>query len=508
MRGTGGRPLPSRMRILHFTHSPPEHIPPPPLSEDQVVAGPMTPDAEVDGQVRGIRTEPGTFDASEVAARLGGRWRPDLVVVRVDAFGGCRPRNLGAFPCPAVLVVGDTHHAPEPEALAGNPEWADDRFMLRYALSHPFAAVCLDYTRQHAHFLIEAGAPRVHWLPGFNVARMPARAEGSWRYPFSLVGQVGPYHPRRTAVARSLVDAGLPLSKGEAPRDETRRIHASSQLNLNCSLNGDLNLRVLEVMQTGAALLTDRLAPEAGLDVLFEPGTHFESYRDPSEAVAVARALLADPARCRSIGAAGRAHYEATVSPEVMGRHLLALARGERIPELFDARQDGRTRLLDGTETLESVRPRVDAYALVQRLHLLNERLTLLATPAVDARMLADLVDLPRLELHRYAAPGWAGADALHARTDAMLARAGLSGRIAAPSTSAAPPPDLLLAAAADAESGAIRPLLDRHPDAKAVFLGGIDAATATALKVEPVPRLAGLWQRTARTAVRTFKRR
>jgi hypothetical protein len=89
-----------------------------------------------------------------------------------------------------------------------------------------------------------------------------------------------------------------------------------------------------------------------------------------------------------------------------------------------------------------------------------------------------------------------------------MLARAGLSGRIAAPSTSAAPPPDLLLAAAADAESGAIRPLLDRHPDAKAVFLGGIDAATATALKVEPVPRLAGLWQRTARTAVRTFKRR
>ena len=148
MRGTGGRPLPSRMRILHFTHSPPEHIPPPPLSEDQVVAGPMTPDAEVDGQVRGIRTEPGTFDASEVAARLGGRWRPDLVVVRVDAFGGCRPRNLGAFPCPAVLVVGDTHHAPEPEALAGKPDWADDRFMLRYALSHPFAAVCLDYSSQ------------------------------------------------------------------------------------------------------------------------------------------------------------------------------------------------------------------------------------------------------------------------------------------------------------------------------------------------------------------------
>ena len=73
---------------------------------------------------------------------------------------------------------------------------------------------------------------------------------------------------------------------------------------------------------------------------------------------------------------------------------------------------------------------------------------------------------------------------------------------------SAAPPPDLLLASAADAASGTIRPLLDRHPDAKAVFLGGIDAATATALKVEPVPRLEGLWQRTARKAVRTFKRR
>lgn len=496
------------MRILHFTHSPPGHIPPPPISDDQVVAGPMTPDEEAEGRIRGIRTEGGTFDASAVADRLGSGWRPDLVVVRVDAFGGCRPRNLDAFRCPAVLLVGDTHHAPEPEALEGKPDWADDRFMVRYALSHAFTATCLDYTRQHAHFFVEAGVPRVHWLPGINVARMPDRSTGAFERTFSLVGQTGPFHPRRTAVARSLVESGLPLVTGNAPRSETRGIHASSQLNLNCSLNGDFNLRVLEVMQTGAALLTDRLAPEAGLDLLLQTGTHYEAYRDPAEAVALARTLLADPGRCRAMGAAGRARYEEMVSPEAMAGHLLALARGEEIPEIFAARQDPRTRLLDGTEKLDSLQPRLEAYATLQRLHLLNERLTALAAPSVDARMLADLVDLPRLEVRRHRAPVAPGADGPAERTDDLLARAGLLERIPANPPSSLLKPDLLLATPSDAATGAIRPLLDRHPDAKVLFVGGIDAAAASALRLEAVPRLEGLWQRTARTAVRTFKRR
>jgi hypothetical protein len=493
----------SRMRILHFTHSPPHYIPPPVLSPDQVVAGPATPDAEADGVARGIRTAAGAFDAASVAERLGGRWRPDLVVVRADSFAGHRPRNRACFACPVVLLVGDTHHAPP----AAEPP--DDPMMLDYARSEPFEAVCLDYTRQHAHFFVEAGLPRVCWLPGINVERMPFRAcDDPFELRFSMAGQIGPRHPRRTTLVDSLRKAGLPLSRGEAPRQETRRIHATSQLNLNCSLNGDLNLRVLEVMQVGGALLTDRLSPEAGLGLLFEEGTHHLAYGDLEEAASMARDLLADEPRCRAMGAAGRAHYEATLSPEAMARQLLSIARGDPVPSLLDARQDARTRLVDGPEGPERLAQRVDAYWTIQAAHLRNERLTLLATPSVDGRMLADLVDLPRLRLLRHVDAAWPGAAPAMARTDAQLGKAGLLDRVLRRDVPAGPPPDLLLAAAEDARSGAAGALLDRYGSTKVVFVGGVGAADAGRLRIEPVPGAPGLWHRAPRRSVRTFKRR
>src|SRR5882762_6466257 len=52
------------------------------------------------------------------------------------------------------------------------PHRASDRNLLDYVLSEPFAAVIFDYTRQHAHFFVEAGLRNVYWLPGFNVRRI------------------------------------------------------------------------------------------------------------------------------------------------------------------------------------------------------------------------------------------------------------------------------------------------------------------------------------------------
>lgn len=485
----------SAMRVLHFTHGTPSYIPPPRLSSDEVIVGPQWPDEKVDGRIRGIRSPRGSFDASEVLPRLGDTWRPDLVVVRVDCTRACLPRNLSAFACPAVLLVGDTHHS-FTGIRHGTMLCTHSGMNIRYALSERFEAVCLDYTRQHAHFFVEAGLPRVHWLPGVNVARVPTRRAQSFSHRLTHVGQLGTFHVRRTAIMDALRRAGVPLLATQASASEARQLHATSQLNINCSLNGDLNLRVFEVMQAGSALLTDRLAPEAGLELLLQHGAHLHAYGSADEAVSLARELLADEARCRSLGAAGQARYEELLAPETMARHLLTLARGGDLPPLFSARGDMRTRLIDDASCLDDVMMRVGAYETLQMLHLLSERLSVLATPSVSAKALADLADLPRLRAFRLRGEGWGQGTSRQAHTDALLHRAGVADRMPMLDANDHRSFDVLLVSAADTYEHAIHQLLDRYHSAVILVLGEVSAAHASAMRIEPVPTFPGLWQR------------
>jgi hypothetical protein len=485
------------MRILHFTQSPPDYIPPPPLAADQVVAGPRYPDRVHDGRLVSINTPLGAIDAAAVMERLPMSWRPDLVVVRTDATAECRPANLQALKCPALLVVGDTHH--RVGAISG---------VIEYATSERFAAVCLDYTRQHAHFLLEAGLGEVVWLPGLNVARSPERCGSAFDRRFTMIGSVHYFHVRRGGVCRGLLQAGLPLQVLQATNQDSRRLHAASQLSLNCSLNGDLNLRVLEVLQVGGALLTDRLAPEAGLDLLAEDGVHLCTYGSTPEAVQAARELLKDPDRCTALGSAGQAHYERTVAPETMAAHLLAMVNGAMPPDMFHVRHDPRTRLIDPSGDRADLMRRVAAYEAVQLLHLRKEQLTLLAAPSVPARMLADLVDLPRLRVLREQGQGWPHVEALARRATDMLQQAGLESR--APVMDPADPAkvDVILFQASDAGLEHLRAMLARHPNATVVPVGPVDAAVMGTLGLQPDPDTAGVWTRPPRKPPAGSRRR
>src|SRR5690348_12903500 len=81
-------------------------------------------------------------------------------------------------------------------------------------------------------------------------------------------------------------------------------------MGLNCSLNGDLNLRVLEIASSGATLLTDRLAEESGLGLLLKDGKEMLVYGSSEELLERAKDAVARPAKTKEIGAAGARWFD------------------------------------------------------------------------------------------------------------------------------------------------------------------------------------------------------
>lgn len=381
-----GRSDATIVKILHSTHSTPDFIPPPPLDPQQVICGPMYPDRREGDRVLSIKTPLGDYDIAEVVARMPVEQRPDFVVVRADAGRANLPRNIAGLPCPAVVVVGDTHHQRSPITQ-----------LLTYVLSEPYQAVILDYTRQHAHFFIEAGLGRVYWLPGFNVERIAVRPTPT-DIPMSFVGGVDRVHPRRLAVVEALQRAGLPLQLGRAPRTVARTIHARTRINLNCSLNGDLNLRVLEVLASGGFLLTDRLGIESGFDTLFADGQHLVLYDGIEDCIEKARRFLRDAMSTAALARAGHAAFEAMLAPERIRADFFALCDAGRVRPEFEIGSDRRgalPRVHDRTALMR----RIATYEVLQAIQLAQEKPAVLATPAVDPYLLSDAADLVRVEL-------------------------------------------------------------------------------------------------------------
>jgi hypothetical protein len=406
-----GRSKATIVKILQSTHSTPDFIPPPPLEPYQVICGPMYPDRREAGRVLSIKTALGDYDIAEVVSRLPPEQRPELVVVRADTSRANLPRNIAGLPCPAVLVVGDTHHQRSPITT-----------LLTYAMSEPYQAVILDYTRQHAHFFLEAGLDRVFWLPGFNIERM-ALAPAPVDIPMSFVGGVDRVHPRRLAVVEALQRAGLPLQVGRAPRAVARAIHARTRINLNCSLNGDLNLRALEVLASGGFLLTDRLGIESGFDTLFADGRHLVAYDDIEDCIEKSRRYLRDALSAAAIARAGHAAYETLLAPERIRSDFFALCESGVVRSEFEIGTDRRCGLPRVHENAALMR-RIATYEVLQALQLAQETPAVLATPAADPYLLSDAADLVRVELAVDAIDDDGG------KLDAFLMRAGVASRV------------------------------------------------------------------------------
>ena len=338
----------------------------------------------------------GEYDAAAYVKSLPAPWNnPSLVFIFYDTGGNSSARNLAGLKCPKVLLAGDTHHICHP----GHRPLGD---LIDYCRSEIFDLVLLDYNRQHGHFFLEAGL-NAAWLPCFSLTPFEHPCDTPKKFDVTFIGGLG-CHPYRWHVLQSLTSAGISVGYATATQEHTAEIQSASKINLNISLNGDFNLRNLEVLAAGGLLMTDRLGAESGQSILLEDRHHCVMFDSPAECAELLRYYLARPEEAGAIARAGKAHYLHYHSPAIKRRQLFDLL-DHHIPAGFDLRDDRRWRLFpDAWEDLDR---RIRAYEDLQEIHRqkckpfdfeFSEGMKLFA---------ADASDLPRLT------PVGAGANAL-----------------------------------------------------------------------------------------------
>jgi glycosyltransferase involved in cell wall biosynthesis len=379
------------MNVLFATGSHARYMRPPLLGDAQVNCGPDWPDATgPDGRVLSLTTPVGRYDLAAIARRLPAAQEPDLVVCLVDASWRNVPVNLAAFRCPKVLLIADTHHLSSPLVGTSN-----------YIAGEAYDRCVLLYDRHHAAFLHAAGVRNLFWFPGLTLPYddatvREARAAGSRANRLAFVGQAGRHHPRRSRLIAALEAAKLPFVARALGQDPGLAFYGSSLLGFNASLNGDLNLRVFEVLASGAALLTDRLAPASGLSELLAEGRDYLSYNSAEELVERAVQALAQPTATRAIGAAGASWFDAQFNAARRRRLFQTLAfDGVAAPE-FDLSAVTRGRVWFGGDA-QRVRQAAMVYEGVQEIHR-GEESVRVQVPAEPPELREMFSTLPRLE--------------------------------------------------------------------------------------------------------------
>jgi glycosyltransferase involved in cell wall biosynthesis len=311
-----------------------------------------------------------------------------MVVVKADATQRNVPRNLGAYKCPKVLLVGDTHHPGVPLTS-----------VISYALSEPFDFVILDHTRHHAHWFAKAGLRNVHWIPALDFGFLKRELRGVRTRTLTFVGNEGAWHPWCRGVLAGVQRAGLPLEVLQGTPAEAADCYADSEVTLNVSLNGELNLRVFEALGAGGFLLTDRLSDASGMERLFEPGKHLDVWGSPGELIEKIHHYLAHPEEVARIRREAYAEIILRHHPDIKTRELFDLVFSGRINPRYDL---GADPLVVRSFAPARVEPRhiscLSFYEWIQEAHRSSSQMTVYCSDTRH-RQLHGIVDLPRLTL-------------------------------------------------------------------------------------------------------------
>lgn len=381
------------MRVLFATGSAASYMLPPILGDEQIMCGPDWADKrEPNGRVHSLKTPVGEYDLAVIAAKLSQSQQPDVVVCLVDASLRNLPRNLAAFSCPKVLLIADTHHLTAPLMN-----------MLRYMAAEPYDRAVFLYDRHHAAFFHAAGFRNLYWFPGLTFPHSDktvrkARTRGVRQPQIAFVGQAGALHPFRTRMLAAMSEKRLPLTQRRLSQTDSLGFYGASLLGFNASLNGDLNLRIFEILSTGAALLTDRLAPESGLERLLADGREMLTYGSEEELIEKATHALTNPREAQAIGAAGSAWFDKHFNQAWRLSAFKSLALdGKPVPE-FDFSAEEKTRVILGGDT-DRLLQGLMVYETVQELHRTEPEVRLTAGPGVPAEVTGFFTSLPRLRL-------------------------------------------------------------------------------------------------------------
>lgn len=398
----------------------------PMVSAREVFCGPRCETAVEGGLYRSVKTPAGEFDIAKLIASLPPEQKPALVAVQVNRSATTVPRNLHGIDARKVLIAGDTHHLQNPIS-----------FLLEYALAERYDVLVSEFDRHHLHYFVESGLPRVHWLPFLSLNAHPQLPREAFEDRVVFVGSVGKYHPYRQSALDALAANGVPLQVSQAPQADAARLYASSAVSLNVSLNGDLNLRTLEVLSAGGFLLTDRLSAQSGLDRLFENGRDLATFDGLDDLLEKARHYRATTAAALAVRNRGRMTADREFSPLRLSSRFLDLVLAGREEDALALKHEPRCRRLPG-QPLNALLQRVRAYEYVQEEHRKATALNVVAAPSVSDWLVADLADLPRASIRALCRD-----DAELKRRRAGFERAGVAERVelVLEATPAAPSP-------------------------------------------------------------------
>ncbi len=147
-----------------------------------------------------------------------------------------------------------------------------------------------DYVRAAHRY----GAANVQWLPLAADAEYHHIEPRPNKYVVSFVGNIS----RGRRKFFDSIDRDIPLNIVTGVyEEEMAQVLADSKIGLNVSTREDLNMRFFEVLASGALLVTQKI--RAGMNELFEEGTHFVTHRVTNVSSILKYYLENEPLRAR-----------------------------------------------------------------------------------------------------------------------------------------------------------------------------------------------------------------
>ena len=374
------------LKLLFSSHYSDDYVKVPEFSSNQVNCGPCCKDQHDGSRCVSLQTPMGQYDIQTIIDRLPDKQKPELLIVKADATRGNHPYGISKLKIPTVLILGDTQHMNQPI-----------QSVLQYAIDENYDFYVNDHKRHHLHFFEESNI-KTYWFPGLLVR--------SWGIPFqserpiklSFVGQTGQFHHYRKAILEKLISDGYPLRSFQGPQRDASIIYAQSQITLNISLNGDVNLRVFEVLCAGGFLITDKTSPQSGLELLFRDNEHLVLFEDYKDLTAKIHFFLQNPNEALEIAHRGYDEFWAHHNPEIKKGQLLNLIFKGELPPLYSGDIDKRSTDFPRPNKIK-LTGRIKIYEHFQHLHAINTSLKVVFTRTSDPQILSDLIDLPRINL-------------------------------------------------------------------------------------------------------------
>jgi hypothetical protein len=354
----------------------------------------MDPPIEAVEAGKAIALPHGKFGIKLILKQLPSGWWPDLVSISSTLMlvqNPPIPVGIPSLTCPSVMKLIDSHHMPRPI-----------QNLIEYAKSVGCQYHWTGYTRHHIHFFVEAGLPNVFWMPGaISIPPYVPEPVKDKTYDVIFRGAVDSNHYHRRELLKFLQEAEINVDFSGSPYAECLDVYVQSKIVLNCSLNGDLNRRVYEVLMVGGFLLTDRLALQSGLPLLFQEGVHLECYGSKQELLDKIKYYLSHPDEAVEIARQGHELFMAKYHPKILVEKFNKIVfEREKISPIFSAEDDARVAsIFSRNINNSSLHSRLRVYELLQELHRLNFEIDVLYYKGKNDLLIADLSDLPKFQI-------------------------------------------------------------------------------------------------------------